>query len=381
METDDLDWKTKLPPRKNLAQNDFPKDVAAMANAGGGVIIYGVEEVQKAATRRTDAGELGEIHERALRSAAYTAISPPVMGLKIYRLGDEGHRAVIVEIPASTEGPHLIYRQDLFGAPKRNDADTVWMREREIEVAYRARFEERRRGDEALAGLYDEAAAGRGDDRAWLIAVARPRFPHIGAPIARHAIGDLFNRISTAAPTWSTNQVTHPISKCDFFAPRPGLRRWVAPDRGTRDNRETWASVHHDGSATLVTTAGGHSRREGNFEPHQIESSAIELGVVDFLALAWSTAEKYGLDEYDVRMGLVWSGKEPLRVWTVDSVGDLTDQYSTPLWRYTPVDATLNLQTTLEDFQSDVYEFAVTCVNQTGLRGLRWTRSPDKSFD
>ena len=50
-ETDDLDWKSELPPIKGLSQTDVPKDIAAMANSGGGMIVYGVEEHGKAATR------------------------------------------------------------------------------------------------------------------------------------------------------------------------------------------------------------------------------------------------------------------------------------------------------------------------------------------
>ncbi|WP_331733339.1 ATP-binding protein (plasmid) [Streptomyces sp. NBC_00080] len=76
-----------------------------MANSGGGVIIYGVCESQKAATGRMDAGELTEVYERSLRSAAITAISPPVFGLNIHRLGTTGNRAVVVEIPPSVDDP------------------------------------------------------------------------------------------------------------------------------------------------------------------------------------------------------------------------------------------------------------------------------------
>lgn len=35
-ETDDLDWKSELPPLSAIINSDFPKDVAAMANSGGG---------------------------------------------------------------------------------------------------------------------------------------------------------------------------------------------------------------------------------------------------------------------------------------------------------------------------------------------------------
>lgn len=174
-EASDLDWKSELPPAKGLPQTDFPKDVAAMANSGG-VIVFGVRESQKAAVERVDVGEFDEAYERTMRSAAVTAVTPPVFGLNVHRLDAEGNRAVVVEVPASIDGPHLIYKNDYFAAPTRNDSNTVWMKERQIEAMYRARFDERRHATEALDSLYDEAAAGRDSDRgAWLIAVAHPR--------------------------------------------------------------------------------------------------------------------------------------------------------------------------------------------------------------
>tara|TARA_R110002051_G_scaffold60578_15_gene111107 strand:- start:6290 stop:6490 length:201 start_codon:yes stop_codon:yes gene_type:complete len=36
VESDDLNWKSELPPIKNLSQTDVPKDIAAMANSGAG---------------------------------------------------------------------------------------------------------------------------------------------------------------------------------------------------------------------------------------------------------------------------------------------------------------------------------------------------------
>lgn len=86
VETSDLDWKSELPPAKGLVKTDFPKYVAAMANIGGGVIIYGIRGSQKAATEQVDGEDFDETHERTCRSAAITAISPPLFGLNIYRL-------------------------------------------------------------------------------------------------------------------------------------------------------------------------------------------------------------------------------------------------------------------------------------------------------
>ena len=115
-ETDDLDWKSSLPPTKGLNETDFPKDIAAMANSGGGIIVYGITEQGKKATGRIGTEELTEGHERSLRSVAVTAITPPVFGLDIHRLGTAGNRCVVIVVPASVDGPHLIYRGEFFGA-------------------------------------------------------------------------------------------------------------------------------------------------------------------------------------------------------------------------------------------------------------------------
>src|SRR5699024_10573333 len=116
-------------------------------------------------------------YERTMHSLAITAITPPVFGLKIHKVGSEPTRAVVVEVPASVDGPHLIFRNEYFGAPIRNDADTVWMKERQIEAMYRARFDERRHTTEALDRLYEDAAIGRRTDTTWMVAVAHPRVP------------------------------------------------------------------------------------------------------------------------------------------------------------------------------------------------------------
>ncbi|MFI7120738.1 hypothetical protein [Amycolatopsis sp. NPDC049868] len=53
-------------------------------------------------------------------------------GLRFYPLGDSDERALAVVIPASVDVPRLIYWGEYFGAPIRNDADTVWMREQQL---------------------------------------------------------------------------------------------------------------------------------------------------------------------------------------------------------------------------------------------------------
>src|SRR4051794_13022964 len=155
-ETDDLDWKKNLPDAKGLPISEVPKDIAAMANSGGGMIIYGVEEHQKSANGRRDVGEISEQYERAYCSAAVTAIHPPIFGLNFYPLGTDTTRAWAVVIPPSVDAPHLIYRNEYFGAPIRNHADTVWMREWQLETFYRRRLDDRRLSGQRLDHDYQQ---------------------------------------------------------------------------------------------------------------------------------------------------------------------------------------------------------------------------------
>lgn len=381
-EADNLDWKSALPPAKGLPQTDFPKDVAAMANASGGLLVYGVRATEKTARERIDVGEFGETYERSLRSAAITAISPPVLDLKIHRLGPEGRRAIVVEVPASVDRPHLIYRGEYFGAPVRNGADTVWMKERDIEAAYRTRLEERRRAVDAITGLATEAVAGRDTDkRAWLIAVARPRLALARARLSREQARDIFTRARSFAPTFTCRPGVHPLENVEHFNPRPGLRRWVAANTARSERaiwRESWASVHDDGSATLATAIGGHRKSvDGQHEGWEINSAGIECAVADFMALVRAAAAATGSGEYEIQVGIEWTGAKPLVILGTDIDGFSYDSVSTPLGRYTPVQVTANAAASPLDYHASVFELAQDCINQGGISNLQVIIPPD----
>lgn len=381
-ETDDLDWKSELPPVNNLSQTDVPKDIAAMANSGGGVIVYGVEESQKAAISRKDVGEFTENHERTYRRVAVSAITPPVFGLKVHRLGNDP-RAVAVVVPASVDGPHLIYRGEYFGAPVRNHADTEWMKERQVEAAYRARFEERRSSSEAIDALYAEMLAGRDvDKRAWLIAVARPRVPGVFARPDRDEARTMFEESGRVALSYSGRDGVHPLESVNRLNPRPGLKRWTAPPVSMHKNsywKEAWVSAHHDGSVTLATAVGGHlSGPSSQFEGYEVEARAIESAIADFAGVVRVVAAHLGHDDYDVSVGIEWAGVRPLVILTVDNTGYSYDGVSTPLGKFTRVSSTINAAASDQEFHRRVYEVAEDCVNQGGITYLHVIEKPQE---
>lgn len=373
-ETDDLDWKSRLPAAKELRTSDFPKDVAAMANGGGGLIVFGVREEQKAATERVGVEGFSETYERSLCSIAISAISPPVFGLKVHHLGAEGNRAVVVEVPASADTPHLIYRNEMFGAPVRNDSDTVWMQERQLEAMYRARFDERRHATESLDALFSEAAEGRPThERAWFIGVARPRVQLLRDRLSLDGARKVLVETERLALTYADRSQSHPLEHMERRALRPGLRRWVAATSTSERQRwlEAWASVHHDGSVTLATAVGGRKHASGYLEGWQVDSAALELAVANLMALSRAAGGATSNDEYDVRIGVEWSGGEPLMIVTRDNFGDWFEDSSIPLHRYTPVKTAVSVGASDLDFHRRVHELAEDCVNQGGIARLR----------
>lgn len=288
----------------------------------------------------------------------------------------------MVEVPASVDGPHLIYKHDYFGAPVRNDADTVWMKERQIEAMYRARFDERRHATEALAALFREASSGRdARTRAWLIAVARPRIPRVLERLSRDDARAVLARADRLAAEYAGSSGVHPLMNVDRLNPRPGLRRWVAVNTATGERSswgEAWITVHHDGSVTLAAAIGGHRTGHDHYaESWRIDSSGIECAIADFMALLRATAEATAGDAYDVHVGIDWTGDHPLAIQTPEDLGYTYDDTWIPLHAYTPVEMTVTASVSAPDYRRQVHDVALDCVNQGGVSSLRRIQLPD----
>jgi len=381
-ETDDLDWKSELPPLGAIPNSDFPKDVAAMANSGGGTLVFGVTERQKAATGRKDTGELTEAYERGLRSAAVTAVSPPIFGLEVAQVGEPGNQCVVVVIPPSVDGPHLIYKRDYFGAPIRNDADTVWMKERQIEAMYQARFDERRRSTAVLDKLYTDAAAMRSPESpTWIVAVAHPRLPstHTNRPdqtVARMA----FEEAGKNALVYVGRGSLHPLENVDRNNPRPGLRRWTARpmiDGDSQRWKEAWISIHDDGSVSLAAAVGGHRRSSTQYhDDHVVESRDVEVAIADLMGLIRESSDRLGLGEYEIKVGFEWKKTERLEIWTTDGMNYPYSGGTIPLAQYTPVEVTVRANADSRDFYQQVHDVALDCVNQGGIAHVQTISPP-----
>lgn len=72
---DDLDWKKALPPSDEKKKKEFAKDVAAMANTKGGLIVFGVEDADESAVAISGVSN-GERDRQRSRALASTHVRP-----------------------------------------------------------------------------------------------------------------------------------------------------------------------------------------------------------------------------------------------------------------------------------------------------------------
>lgn len=198
-ETADLDWKTSLyNTQKPNWQDEVAKDVAAMANSGGGWIVFGVAEDGEA----NGASEITPVQwnsaaQQRLLGAAYARVGPPVLGLQFFPLdADEGH-IVVLRVPDSTDAPHFARKgDDAFVAPRRNGPHTVFMSDREIERSFRERFQRSDDRERRLQAFFEQASLSLSPEQGVIISMAAlPTEPASGmVPASEEAAHRLFDR-------------------------------------------------------------------------------------------------------------------------------------------------------------------------------------------
>lgn len=325
-ESASLDWKRDWPltgamtEQKQAKQQEFAKDIAAMANTGGGLIVYGVDETRvddrSVAERIVSVGEVTETQMRELYQAANNLIYPAVAGLKMVLVSDPGSAQSVLAavVPDSASRPHLIHpkgRPDWFMAPWRNGPDTMFMSERQLADEYRQRDRGRDQRDQEMEAIWSSAmkACGAVRDKQWIIGVLQPeRSPLHRRPIQR-------SQARTVLDWCDRNQVglselggDSPVSAIYVNQHRElhrGLRMFY---RATPANSNVCGrvEVHADGTIVMAVhrSEGGFRERmvslDGDVAICDIEQLGLDLAV----ALS-ATRAVFGMaGDYTLRVGV-----------------------------------------------------------------------------
>ncbi|WP_114202929.1 helix-turn-helix domain-containing protein [Janibacter anophelis] len=377
-EAADLDWKQSgyLDSRNPQWQDEVAKDIAAMANSGGGWIILGVAE--DGAT--SAAAEITPIvwnaaAEQKVRQAAYARIGPPVTGIEFTPVQGDGGYVVLLRVPDSREVPHFARKgQDAFVAPRRNGPHTVFLSDREIEQAFRSRFHQNDDRERHLQSLFEEAALPLDPtEGVALVAAAVPFEPlNDSTPIDDHTARNLFHQTFTGGLLAKQNG----WGWC-YGDVRKGLRRWTM--RGTQAPEVYAKGVHEDGTVLA-------SYRLGNLEtdktraqyypvgrPNDCMSMHVEHALVDAVALLRNSAQSLNVQGgYRMRVGLVGAPGSPMHVRTTEGFTNLLLdlEYLVPIHRFHPVTFDLDPLESVEENLPIIREAALDVINQGGVRYL-----------
>ncbi len=159
-----LDFKRDLPGNTDKDKNELRADVTSFANAGGGDLIFGVDEAGGVATAVPGLpGVDADAEIRRIEAVIQTSIDPRVPGFESRAIAIPGKGPVIVvRVPKSWRGPHLVKINDTFRMFGRNSKGKYIFDATEIRAAF-ALSEQlperiRRWRDDRLARIIGEEA-------------------------------------------------------------------------------------------------------------------------------------------------------------------------------------------------------------------------------
>ncbi|MFS0718882.1 ATP-binding protein [Arthrobacter sp. 1P04PC] len=374
-EKGDLDWKKQLPENRHpKASEEFAKDVAAMVNAGGGMIVYGIAEngESSAAESIVPVDSWTDSLERKLRGWAYSLIQPPVHGLTFTPLSGDDNQVVVLEIPLSQETPHFAMKDDALRAPRRYGAQTVFMSERDIEQAYRARFADRRNNDRNMSDLLDQALLGVEQSGVWLTAAAKPINPRPGyaGRITEMEAKEILMDLMSNNPFFEERKGLETAG----LNPRPGYRKWRSAETA---NGQTCSvvDIHDDGSVALAHEAS-RSTTPDDFDPssdvHVLDAQALSAHIVH---LARVVAERMGIaGDFEVCLTLSPPESKPIyiRTFNMGFSGLTSRDRLVPIHKFQPVIARVAANDPTNESLTAVRGLALDVVNQGGTTALGW---------
>ncbi|MHA6527616.1 AlbA family DNA-binding domain-containing protein [Corynebacterium pyruviciproducens] len=366
-----LDYKAKPNASGEIRSGDVAKDVAAMANTGGGVIIYGVaEDGEGKPKKRLDVSPIVENEDSYSRSYLQTTtdrIFPPVFGIELYFLGGEGNKVMIVEIPESRDVPHLVEPEKqkgkrFFSVPVRSGASTRFQTEPEIARMYRDRFTNAIDSRHELEGLFDETTELGDQTSVRCVGVGIPRYKSLRpAPTMKEAL-DIARAAHEGRHRYGYSNASSALSTV-YGGARRGLRKWQfsSTTEMTKGALASFIGLHDSGAVQTL-----RDTRDPYLKSDEVLGDWAEYSILDTVLVAQHQALHTGVGEYDFMFGLVWNdGHEKyLSYETTPGFALLPDPIR--FRKYKPITASLNVLAPREEVDELVYTIATDYVNQAG---------------
>jgi len=283
-EDQDIDFKQARFDYGPKGTFEISKDIAAMANQVGGLIVIGIAEDDQARADDLIPVKLEDAERVRMLTTAADRVHPQVPGLEVHMIGtgsDDGSGYYVISVPHSASAPHGVRHAGpethWFCHPQRHGTATIYLGEPQIAARYRDRFEVARSQVGRLERLYQEAPRRHTSGQATL---AVGVVPWLGGnrPLtgARSTIGDYVRDLQRSA---ETEMVRRLGSTTDFAR---GRQRFYGP--------QITVELHTDGCAWVEARIGYDSRDTKRVDRDELERCVAELVAFVGRYTAWSGA-------------------------------------------------------------------------------------------
>lgn len=166
-ESETMEYKAAKTPFEPKERDQIAKDVSAMANSSGGIVIYGVSTMESG-KNKIFPDKLTYIHPgnaEVLDQVINSQIRPPIQGIQKKFLGKKrSHQVMVVYVPQSPESPHQslvdkkYYRRSLTESlPMEHDLVALHFGKRHEPVLQMIK---RQRGSESITFSKDDGFSG-----------------------------------------------------------------------------------------------------------------------------------------------------------------------------------------------------------------------------
>ena len=393
-ETADFDMKRVVPNLKeDKSKQEIAKDIAAMANSGGGWIIYGVGEGASDIAGSIHPCEWTATEEQQMLNIAYTKIDPPVVGLEFNKIScgeNSDKKLVLMHIPDSVDAPHFARAEkNNFSAPRRNGPHTKPMTYRDIERGFRERFQRGAEQEKTLQDYFEQAAEALNPEQGVFLAIAAvPVSPKISAgsvdrdKAIQHTTPRAYSYLM-ASQRGSCSKEEKIETEFNFIWSQgecvKGMRQWVV-----RSSAQAAAKyrkhLHDDGTLTggycLRRNVRGVQSTSEQYvagEINHCNSFNVEKALIDFFSLLREHAQERSVSGgFRIRVGLVGDANSPIVLRNHDKFtwNLMLQSEPEPIKRFQPVSTFIDPLAPIEDILPPLRALALDIVNQGNIQKL-----------
>ena len=295
----DLDFKESLYGGES-ERRDLCRDVAALANTAGGVLVLGVRADEQSQASACPGVDLSDDAKTRMQQIVVAGVMPlPTFEILAVPSGPDSRGFYAIVVARSPGAPHAVILNEAFHFPKRNGS-TI-RHTSEPEVAEADRPSGLAKEDARLEEVFDTGTARLDtDEYAWICVAMVPEIP------GRNEINSAAFR-AFAEKAKGKNPLVVPLDHTVISRVSVGRDRFSADGGNGDESKASWISydLHGDGAGFFAIAAGAMARDERgeNLPPDgdgrsflMLDDEFLAIGVLSGLRhLAQHAVEASGL--------------------------------------------------------------------------------------